>query len=93
MTDQLKHSIEQDATRAVLAAPEQLEPDWKKPPEYVPPLVKWAQEQTAPPLRELSDDQLWKIWDEFYIDTPSYDRPSFELTLYRAVLAAARSSK
>ena len=40
------------AARSWLAQPEQSEPDWKKPPEYVPPLVKWAQEQTAPPLRE-----------------------------------------
>ena len=35
------------AAREYLAQPEQSEPDWKKPPEYVPPLVKWAQEQTA----------------------------------------------
>jgi hypothetical protein len=36
----------------------------------------------------MTDDPMWDIWDEFFTDTPSYDRPNYEPGLYRAIIAA-----
>ena len=83
-----------------LREPEQSEPDWKKPPEYVPPLVKWAQEQTALPLRELSDaDKAVEAalnnllyWTERAVDKGNANSDIEEaMEQYNEALAAARS--
>jgi hypothetical protein len=39
----------------------------------------------------LTDDEIWNIWDNHLADIPSYDRPPFELALYRGVEAAVLS--
>ena len=80
------------AARSWLAQPEQSEPDWKKPPEYVPPLVKWAQEQTAPPLREMSDEEINAIVREASKGAATRRDGTTATRIARAVLKEARKT-
>ena len=76
-----------------LREPEQSEPVWKKPPEYVPPLVKWAQEQTAPPLRELSDGEIRDMLEAEFLGSDKKRDLQDDLRVARAVLKEAEARK
>ena len=45
----------------------------------------------APQQEPLTNDELWTVWDDYYSDTASYDRQSFDVAFLRAVLAAAHN--
>jgi hypothetical protein len=40
---------------------------------------------------ELSDDELFAVWDEHYADVVSPDRPPIDYAFFRAIIAASRS--
>ncbi len=40
--------------------------------------------------RDLSDDELFAIWDEHYADVNSYERPALDRDLLRAAVLADR---
>ena len=42
---------------------------------------------------ELTNDDLWAVWDDYYSDIASYDRQSFDVAFLRAVLKAAHGVK
>lgn len=60
-------------------------------------VVKSYRESTRPAPRqpqqprELTNDDLWTVWDDYYSDTASYDRQSFDVVFLRAVLEAAHN--
>ena len=89
----LAAGFEPPFTAPPLREPEQSEPDWKKPPEYVPPLVKWAQEQTAPPLRELSDGEIRDMLEAEFLGSDKKRDLQDDLRVARAVLKEAEARK
>ena len=43
--------------------------------------------------QELTNDDLWAVWDSYYTDVASYERQSFDVAFLRAVLEAAHGVK
>jgi hypothetical protein len=89
------------AAREYLAAPEQSEPliwinsdddveyslkPWMMKGDWVPLYTHQAPQPT-----ELTDDEIWAIWDDFYATTQSYNHPPFEIALYRNIIAAQKA--
>ena len=52
-----------------------------------------AQAEQAPQPTELTGNDLWAVWDNYYAETPCYDRPSFDICLYQAMIEAAQKAK